>query len=1527
MRSRSNSGVKLDNYARIVQETILQHQDPVTGLLPGSTDQPDAWVRDNVYSIASVWALSLAYRKNADRDEDKAKAYELEQSVVKLMRGVLQCIMRQLDKVEKFKYSRSTKDSLHAKYNTRTCATVVGDDQWGHLQVDATSLFLLFLAQMTASGLHIVYTQDEVDVVQNLMFYIEAAYKVAVSVRSSTWLTSPLRSGTALSVSSLSGLLQDYGMWERGDKTNQGITEINASSIGTAKAALEALDKLNLFGAKGGPGSVVHALADDIQHCQSILTSMLPRASISKEIDAGVLAIITYPAFAVEDMSIVNMTKEEIISKLQGRYGCCRFLRDGHRTPREDPNRLYYESAELKLFENIECEWPLFWTYLILDGIFSNSPEQVLEYQEALEAILIKQKDGIRLLPELYSVPPDKVEEEYMNPHSVERIPMGKCPLKWGQSLYILGKLLSEGFLAPGEIDPLNRRFSTIPKPDVVVQVSILAETDEIKGLLMKNGIDVETVADIHPIHVQPSRVLSHIYARLGRNPRLGLTGRPYRRIGVLGTSKFYIIRNTIFAFTPQQFYLALDNKMIVEMLRNEIAYLASRWRITGRPTVTFPISQTMLTEDRTDLDPAVIATLKKLQDGYYGGARTQTGKLSEFLTTSCCAHLSFLDGKGSGSMGRHGDQYDDDDDGDDDDGDGNVHELRCDDDVNMYLPSKLFHSCQPSLNLNLPDPSEPQETQSSAVSVTVESGIPRDESGAVDYDALVQLLKDTKNLQDQADILYILFKDKGMEWDTQLRGRGSTVGSLLSELYEKAGDLKHWGLIRMISGMLKKKVEELDSVRSGRVAACSDLLAHQKHLTVGLPPEPREKTITAPIPPDQLAALIDEASDNNISLAILTQHPSLPVSQEIMVYLAMSIRTQPSLFSEMFRLRIGLIIQVMAAELAQSLSCSGEEATESLMSLSPSELKNLLHHILSGKEFGVQRSVREADVGVSPAISIHHLGNSGTTKSERAGISKLKSDMKMLERRLSMLDPSKLDQPVTPTEKGVRAQSVDVENIESGRYRLPSVESIDVPDSFPVSKDTRHGQWLRRRRLDGALNRVPVGFYQKVWKILQKMTPGEIKFSVHVETVLNRVPQPEYRQLLVEAILVLTMLADVDIPSIGSIIHVEKIVHQANDMFYKDQKDLGAEEHILEKDPFTGVCKLLYDSAPSGRFGSMTYLTKAVAVYVQDFLPSGACALTLSNTGQLNYFLYDFEKANRSEQTQTTSELILDQEDPLMSNAKSRTQQENLTDSGGNTRWWRDVPYSQLFDECLDDGVFGMSEKMDAGEKVEEDKEEARASFSSSREESLEDSSLALRRRRIKKRGYFQLRLAAPALSTPKRSPPPRGTGIPVGRLCAPILGDEGEVSLLTLILFLQDVGTDMCCDVRLRPTLVGLQGDQAAGTHGQVVDRRRRGSHEAHRVGAELPVLLGSAVWFGCAPVQIEHELQVLIGLLLVRQRPVVRASVTPPAALRRGLAGGHLPPGEDSGAGGTQQVDETGQDADTQKALLYAGRPHCS
>ncbi|XP_077614513.1 phosphorylase b kinase regulatory subunit alpha, skeletal muscle isoform-like isoform X2 [Crocuta crocuta] len=256
------------------------------------------------------------------------------------------------------------------------------------------------------------------------------------------------------------------------------------------------------------------------------------------------------------------------------------------------------------------------------------------------------------------------------------------------------------------------------------------------------------------------------------------------------------------------------------------------------------------------------------MQDGYFGGARIQTGKLSEFLTTSCCTHLSFMDPGPEGKL--YSEDYDD-----------NYNELEPGDwmngygstsnDVHMYLPTKIFQASRPSLSL-LDSPHCPREDQ--VPSVRVEIHLPRDQSGEVDFKALVLQLKETSSLQEQADILCMLYTMKGPDWDTGLYDEGSaTVRELLTELYGKVGEIRHWGLIRYISGILRKKVEALDE-------ACTDLLSHQKHLTVGLPPEPREKTISAPLPYEVLTQLIDEASEGDMSISILTQ--------EIMVYLAM---------------------------------------------------------------------------------------------------------------------------------------------------------------------------------------------------------------------------------------------------------------------------------------------------------------------------------------------------------------------------------------------------------------------------------------------------------------------------------------------------------------------------------------------------------------------------------------------------------------------------------------------------------------
>ncbi|XP_020802096.1 probable phosphorylase b kinase regulatory subunit alpha isoform X2 [Drosophila serrata] len=1330
MRSRSNSGVRLDYYQRIVHRLILAHQEPVTGLFPASNVNSHAWIRDNVYCILAVWGLSMAYKKIADQDEDRAKCYELEQSCVKLMRGLLMAMMNQKDKVEKFKMTQSPYDSLHAKYSSKNGLPVVGDNEWGHLQIDAVSLYLLILAQMTASGLQIVFSLDEVSFIQNLVFYIESAYSIP-----------------------------DYGIWERGDKTNHGEPELNASSIGMAKAALEAMNELDLFGARGGPASVIHVLADEAHKCQAVLQSMLPRESNSKELDSGLLCVIGFPAFAVDDAQLIHNTKDAILSRLQGKYGCKRFLRDGYRTPKEDPSRLYYERWELRMFENIECEWPLFYCYLILFHAFQSDKRSVQEYADRLEKIMVRSEDGILLVPESYAVPQDLVGFEYQKPGSQAREVVGRCPFLWGQSLFILGRLLQEGFLAVGELDPLNRRLGAQKKPDVVVQVVIIAEDNEIRDKLAEHDLHVQTIAEVAPIEVQPARVLSHLYTYLGRNRKLGLSGRKSRDVGILSTSKLYSLKDRIFAFTPQfadlsRFYIASDNELMIDILKGEINFLKSAWDLLGRPLVTLVLKRIHLDQDKIPL--AMIQTMRKLKSGYINGTRVMLGSLKDFLNTSAITDLSFL--------GSTEDGYPD----------------RLHPDVQTYLDEHLLRSfsnrstmnlrggqlrprtlrrrmsCKGAIkktrsinvdsdNLGMEGPSPLTERRLSSIvpppwlqpnkqshvsvfATTPEEGpsSPRQlghelsvreniypvdphnsTRSAIDrrsefvrqqeitvpkiliqrhradtnfadteVEELIAMLRETENLEEQGDILQYLVDTQGLDFNTELdqafmdevvlelaagggggaasgsgagascapgaddqqakhkpaitlptviidaatipaalssepdnantshtsgssssnsgsnhhnssninshnppiennndssqsegmleEGRVVTVRDLLKGLYEKACQQKLWGLVRHTAGMLGKRVEDL-------AKAVTDLLVRQKQVTVGMPPN-NEHTITAPLPEVELRQLIHDAYGDDESTAMLTQ--------ELMVYLAMFIRTEPQLFHEMLRLRVGLIIQVMAKELSRTLNCDGEAASEHLLNLSPFEMKNLLYHILSGKEFAVSSVARGN-------LSIVSCKSSRVSKKSQIGLG----------------DP-------------------------------------EGEDALIATIDDRQGQWLRRRRLDGALNRVPRDFYSRVWTVLEKcqglaiegrvlqqsltqeMTPGELKFALEVETALNQIPQPEYRQLVVEALMVLTLVTEHNmVPTLGGIIYVEHLVHKANQLFLEDQRKVQGDATLCcakikdgkeQQQAASGmllcggaayICQHLYDSAPSGSYGTMTYMSRAVAL-VLDCVP-----------------------------------------------------------------------------------------------------------------------------------------------------------------------------------------------------------------------------------------------------------------------------------------------------------------------------------
>uniref|UniRef100_A0A0K2UQI8 Phosphorylase b kinase regulatory subunit n=1 Tax=Lepeophtheirus salmonis TaxID=72036 RepID=A0A0K2UQI8_LEPSM len=512
----------LNYYYKLVKETILQYQNPITGLI-SPHDNDHAGIRDNLYSIICIWALSLSFKKTCDVEEDRAKYFELQQATVKCMRGLLLSMMRQSDKIEKFQLSCSVKDSIHAKFSAKDGHPVVGDNDWGHLQIDAISLYLLTLTQITTSGVQVIFTLEEVSVIQNLVFYIETAY-----------------------------CIPDFGIWSRGDKTNKGITELNVSSIGMAKAALEAMTELDLFGANGGSVSVIHVMSDETRKNNAILMSMLPRESLSKETDSSLLTVIGYPSFAVESSTIIKQTMDTIVSKLGGRYGFKRFIRDGYKTPIEDPNRLHYESWELQVFEQIECQWPLFFCYMVINGYFHNDEKSAIYYSDLLEEMLITNDKGFKLVPELYAVPNENLDAERANPGSQNRKVGGAVPFLWAQSLYILSRLLREKYIVHGEIDPINRRRKEQSSLDSIVQVVVLTRDANIQSSLRQHGIIVQTHDEVAPYEVHSSNVLAHLFKFLGKNEKLGFKGRKKKTIGLLDTSKFYRIHNKLCSFTPE---------------------------------------------------------------------------------------------------------------------------------------------------------------------------------------------------------------------------------------------------------------------------------------------------------------------------------------------------------------------------------------------------------------------------------------------------------------------------------------------------------------------------------------------------------------------------------------------------------------------------------------------------------------------------------------------------------------------------------------------------------------------------------------------------------------------------------------------------------------------------------------------------------------------------------------------------------------------------------------------------------------
>ena len=63
------------------------------------------------------------------------------------------------------------------------------------------------------------------------------------------------------------------------------------------------------------------------------------------------------------------------------------------------------------MFENIECEWPLFFELLLLDALIRGDAPAIKIYRKKLESVVLRDEvEGVVTVPELYLVPEDKVQ-------------------------------------------------------------------------------------------------------------------------------------------------------------------------------------------------------------------------------------------------------------------------------------------------------------------------------------------------------------------------------------------------------------------------------------------------------------------------------------------------------------------------------------------------------------------------------------------------------------------------------------------------------------------------------------------------------------------------------------------------------------------------------------------------------------------------------------------------------------------------------------------------------------------------------------------------------------------------------------------------------------------------------------------------------------------------------------------------------------------------------------------------------------
>jgi phosphorylase kinase alpha/beta subunit len=697
----------------------------------------------------------------------------------------------------------------------------------------------------------------------------------------------------------------DFGIWERGNKINHGTAEINGSSVGMAKAALEAMDGFNLFGDTDSQEAVIYVVPSDVARSRATLQGLLPRESNSKETDAALLSVIGYPAYAIEDDALVERTRNKIVKKLAGNYGCKRFLLDGHQSSIEDSTRLHYEPSELREFEHIESEWPLFFTYLLLDALMRNDSEAIEHWKKKIEPLFVEQ-DGDQLLPELYIVTKETIAAEKANPGSQKRVANENIPLVWAQSLYMLSDMILDGVLTPADIDPLNRRDYVANTFNAKPLVPILAENEVVKAKLLELGFESETIEEVKPLEIRHASMLSDIHTRMGANDKLELTGRPHLVARTISTSRVHVVSGEKFIFlpyyfNPQGFYFSYDNTLLVDHFRATLRFLATQWSKLDQPIVPLLIRVGMLSDENKE---AMVELLNEIKNGISDSVAVETGAMHDLM--------------------RQADQLSID----------NVKGL----DMSAYKISPTRQ--EDFLQEDRPQKSNPL-TVEEVQNVEMKNN-----------DELITLLDSQERNALKVHVLNVLLKRHKKEHVIRLNDGEFSLTEVAEKIYKSATVNHEWDVIRRIADTTGRYDDRLEDV-------LLDIVIRQKRLAVGRSYS-EKATFSKPSESWVIVETIDQFSGNNTAESTLTQ--------EMILHLGYLIRSEPELFDNILTLRPWYFIQLLVGQISRDSKIPIGDAYEQLLCLSPSTIYNRLRKVMKSFTTEVQSLLNQENISASTA-------------------------------------------------------------------------------------------------------------------------------------------------------------------------------------------------------------------------------------------------------------------------------------------------------------------------------------------------------------------------------------------------------------------------------------------------------------------------------------------------------------------------------------------------------------------------------